>query len=220
MKNYVKIAVLLVMVCSASLSADDFRNARTLLEGTGASLGFTSYAGFGGGLGLSQEKAGSTSGGLFPMLNASAGIELRPWLALGAYTWVAPLSAMEHADLGTRIADTDNAFMYAGGSEILLMPWAAAVLHPVLRLGIGGVTAGYLEDTDGEEGFDHAVTDRWFHASASAGAELNLSRHLRIWGLAGYRFVGNKETMGIPAGGLSGFEASLGLRFLWRTVVD
>ena len=220
MKNYVKIAVLLIMVCSSSLAADDFREARTVLGGKGLSLEFTSYAGFGGGLGLSQEKAGSANGGLFPMINASSGIELTPWLALGAYTWAAPLSAFEHADLGTRIADTENAFMYAGGSELLFMPWAASVLHPVLRLSLGGATVGYMEDTDGEEGFDQAVTDRWFHASGAAGAELNLSRHLRIWGLAGYRFVGNKETMGIPAGGLSGFEASLGMRFLWRTVVD
>jgi hypothetical protein len=220
MKNYAKIAVLLIIACSTSLSADDFRSSQTLLGGEGLRLEFTSYAGFGGGLGLSQDKAGSTNGGLFPMINASTGIELTPWLALGAYTLAAPLSAFEHADLGARIADTDNAFMYAGGSELLLMPWAASVLHPVVRLSLGGATVGYMEDTDGEEGFDQAVTDRWFHASASAGAELNLSRHLRVWGLAGYRFVGNKETMGIPAGGLSGFEATLGLRYLWRTVVD
>jgi hypothetical protein len=220
MKNYVKIAVLLITVCSTALSADDFRDAQTLLGGKGLSLEFTSYAGFGGGLGLSQDRADSSKGGLFPLLNASAGIELKPWLALGAFSSVAPLSAMEHADLGTRIADTENAFMYAGGTEVLLMPWSASVLHPVVRLSLGGATVGYMEDTDGKEGFDQAVTDRWFHATASAGAELNLSRHLRVWGLAGYRFVGNKETMGIPAGGLSGFEASMGLRFLWRTVVD
>jgi hypothetical protein len=110
--------------------------------------------------------------------------------------------------------------MYTSGSELLFMPWAASVVHPLVRLSLGGATVGYMEDTDGKEGFDQAVTDRWFHATASAGAELNLSRHLRVWGLAGYRFVGNKETMGIPAGGLSGFEASLGLRYLWRTVVN
>lgn len=220
MTTYVKIAVLLALVCSTSLAADDFRDARSLLEGRGLRLEFVSYAGFGSGLGLSQDKAGSSDGGLIPLVNASSGIELTPWLAFGAYTWAAPLSALEHADLGTRIADTDNAFMYAGGSELLLMPWAASVVHPVVRLGLGGATVGYMEDTDGEEGFDHAVTDRWFQASASAGAELNLSRHLRVWALAGYRFVGNKETMGIPAGGLSGFDAALGLRYLWRTVVD
>jgi len=220
MKNYMKIAVLMILACNSSLAADDFRNAQTLLGGKGARLEFTSYAGFGGGLGLSQDRAESSKGGFFPLLNASAGIELKPWLALGAYSSAAPLSALEHADLGTRIADTENAFMHAGGTEVLLMPWAASVLHPVVRLSFGGVTVGYMEDADGEEGFDHAVTDRWFHATASAGAELNLGRHLRLWGLAGYRFVGNKETMGIPAGGLSGFEVSLGLRYLWRTVID
>ncbi|MDX9959281.1 MAG: hypothetical protein RBT68_12645 [Spirochaetia bacterium] len=220
MKNHVKIAIVLAIVCSVSLSAEDFRNARTLLEGKGLNLEFTSYAGFGSGLGLSQDQATSASGGLFPVLTASSGIELTPWLAIGAYTQGVPLSAWEHADPGTRIADIENAFMYTGGSEVLLMPRASSVVHPVVRLRLGGATVGHLEDTDGEEGFDQAVTDRWFHAAASAGAELNLSRHLRVWGLAGYRFVGNKETMGIPAGGLSGFEASLGLRCLWRTVVD
>ncbi len=73
------------------------------------------------------------------------------------------MSALEHADLGTRIADTENAFIYAGGSEVLLMPCAASVMHLVVRLSLGGATVGYMEDTDGEEGFDQVVTDRWFH---------------------------------------------------------
>ncbi|GAB1482271.1 hypothetical protein MASR2M78_10860 [Treponema sp.] len=49
---------------------------------------------------------------------------------------------------------------------------------------------------------------------------LTLSRHIRVNLRGGYHFIGNEETLGIQKNKLSGPELALGLRFLWKTVID
>ena len=93
-------------------------------------------------------------------------------------------------------------------------------MHPLLRLSIGGASVGYLEDLDGEEGYETSTQNRYFFASASVGAEANLTRHLRLTASVGGRFVNNDSGLGLGELELSGPEASIGLRFLWRTSID
>ena len=106
------------------------------------------------------------------------------------------------------------------GTELLITPFSAKAVHPLFRVAVGGVSVGYMEDVDDKEGYDRATEERFFLASVAAGAEMNLSRHLRLALRGGWRFAANEETMGIADGGLSGPELALTLRALWRTVID
>jgi len=115
------------------------------------------------------------------------------------------------------LANVDAAYLTTSGTEILITPWANLAIHPLARITLGGASLGYLEDLDGKEGYDATNEDRCFSASVSAGAELNLTRHVRLALRGGWRFVANEESLGIDEGSLSGPEASLTMRVLWRT---
>jgi hypothetical protein len=41
-------------------------------------------------------------------------------------------------------------------------------VHPIFRVALGGVTVGYLENVDDEEGYDTATDKRFFLASVAA----------------------------------------------------
>jgi len=218
-KNMKKISIIiLALLCGAifttALAAEGTENRQTL---TGASLpriGFTSYAGIGGGAGA------TLNGEVFPMAGVSSGIQFKPWLALGGYLSAAPLSNFDHADFGLSIADQENGYFLASGAELLITPFSDKMIHPMFRMAIGGISVGYLEDNDGIEGMDSAVQERFFHAALSAGAELNFTRHTNLYFRAGGRFSGNTGIVGLGNGELSGFEAEIGMRFFWKTLID
>jgi hypothetical protein len=85
-----------------------------------------------------------------------------------------------------------------------------------MRLAVGGISIGYLEDIDGEEGYDVSSTIRSTFASITAGLELNITSSTRIALRGGWRFAAHGETMGIEAYGLGGPEISLSLRTIWN----
>jgi hypothetical protein len=206
--------VLLVGVWGLSTGAEDLKETATVLKGRDRRIEFISYAGLGGGAGL------TTSWDGFPVLDASAGIQILPWLSLGGFGSAAALSDFDDAPLGASIADRENAYAVASGAEVLMTPWSARVVHPVVRITVGGTSVGYLEDQDGDKGMETAIDERFFYTSASAGAELNLSKHIRFSAQAGTRFIPNTQTLGIATAGLSGMDLRLGFRLLWRTVFN
>ena len=106
------------------------------------------------------------------------------------------------------------------GTELVFSPSSDNLIHPIIRLAIGGVPVGYLEDIDDEEGYDIATTNRYTFASFSAGLELNIMTHLRLALRGGWRFAAHEETMGIEKYGLSGLEVSLSLRTVWQTRIN
>jgi hypothetical protein len=110
--------------------------------------------------------------------------------------------------------------MVCSGTELLFTPWASAAVHPLFSLRLGGASAGRLIDYDGEEGFEGTEERRYFLAAASAGCEVNLSTFLLLNARIGGRFVDNGRTLGIDPRGLSGLEASVGLRFLYGILVE
>ncbi len=195
---------------AADRNGDPIQDADVVLRTGLPAFSFVSYTGIGGGAFLADGKT-------VPQLDFASGIQFTPWLAIGSYYSAAALSRLEHADLGVSVADTEAAYLTTSGAEILLTPWAHLAIHPLARITLGGASLGYLEDLDGEEGYDAAYEDRCFSASVSAGAELNLSRHIRLALRGGWRFVANEESMGIDEAALSGPELSLTLRVLWRT---
>ena len=176
-------------------------------------LDFSAYAGAGGSVLLVEEEA-------VPAVDLRTGILIKPWLGLGAYFFLAPLSSFEHADLGVSVADRRNAYMFRSGMEILLVPFQEKRLHPIFSLRAGGITAGYGVDLDGNSDTLEAVEEqRFFAAGATGGFEFNICRHYRITGVIGYSLAANEELMGIGAGNLSGLTAGLGLRTVWRTQI-
>jgi len=204
--------------CAAGAAAEstekkDFRDADVIISAHLPHIEFVSYAGLGGGSIFSD-------GAPAPLFQTSAGLQVTPWFALGGFWSAAPLSDFEHARFGVSIANVEAAYAIASGTEILVTPFAAAIIHPLFQIALGGVSVGYLEDIDEEEGYDTATDDRFFFASFSAGAEFNLSRHLRLALRGGWRFAANDKLIGIDAGGLGGPELALTFRALWRTVID
>lgn len=208
------IVLMTFLVLAGTVAADVFEERSTL---TGASLpeiSFVSYAGTATGAGVTMD------GDVFPIEEVSTGIQINKWLALGGFTSVAPLSDFEHARLGISIADRDNSYYLSSGAELLFTPLGGKKLHPMIRLAFGGVSVGYLSDDDNIEGFDSNNEDRFFYGALSLGMELNLSRHINIYTRAGGRFSGNSEVLGLSNGELGGFEAMIGMRLLWKTVID
>ncbi len=180
----------------------------------GFRLDFVAYAGIGAGV-------SGAAGEIVPRLDLNSGIQFTPWLGIGAFYSISPLSDFAHADFGISVANVPNAFNASSGMEILMMPWPKSVIHPLFKFSIGGTTVGYGIDLDGEEHtFEQIMQERYFSASAAGGLEFSLGKHFRLSGTAGWRFIGNCEYLGIGAGHLSGFEVSISSRLVWRTVID
>ena len=203
----------LSFVFAGNAAAEDFRDADTLSSLRLPKIEFVSYAGLSGG-------ALYAVGDFLPSSESSGGIQFTPWLAVGAFIGAVPLSDFDHASFGLSAADRENAYAVASGTEVLITPFAGKAVHPLFRVAIGGASIGYMEDIDDAEGMDTTVENRYFFASAAVGAEANLTRHLRLSASVGGRFVNNDEFIGIDKLEMSGIEASLGLRFLWRTSID
>lgn len=182
------------------------------LEGHSPSFSFVSYLNVGGGEAFIQDES--------PVLiDVSYGLHIAPWLSLGAFIAVNPLSDFEHADLEVGIADRPAAFALMSGMEVLCSFSNDTLIHPMMRLALGGVTVGNLEDIDGEEGYDVASSIRASFASISAGLELNLTNSMRLVLRGGWRFANHGKTMGIEKHGLGGPEISVSLRTVWKTEI-
>ncbi len=94
------------------------------------------------------------------LLDVSYGFRLSPSLSLGAFIAVNPLSNFAHADLGLSIANTDAAYAMMSGMEMLFTFSPDSLVHPIMRLAVGGISVGYLEDVDGKEGMmSHSPID-------------------------------------------------------------
>lgn len=182
------------------------------LDDSALSCSFVSYLNVGGGEAFIQDES--------PLLiDLSYGFHITPWLSLGAFIAVNPLSNFEHADLEVDIADTEAAFALMSGMEMVCSFSSHTVIHPMMRLALGGINVGYLENVDGTEGYDEASSNRATFASISAGLEVNLTTSMRLVVRGGWRFAAHKETMGIEKYGLSGPEVSVSLRTVWRTEI-
>jgi hypothetical protein len=167
------------------------------------------------------EAGGGTAGiegDLLPTASVHTGIQLGSSVAVGAYTKLTLLSDFEHTEFGLSTADVEAAFSLATGTELTFTPFSGQRLHPLVRLSVGGITTGYLENTDGEEGYETAHVQRFFHAAAHVGGELAVTRAFRVTVQGGWSFAGNTETMGISTGELGGFEVVIATRILWDTM--
>ena len=199
----------LVIVCSGSIVFAS----QTVVDAPASSFSFVNYVNVGGGAAFIQEENPV-------LLDLSYGFELAPWFSLGTFIAVNPLSSFAHADMGVSIANTEAAFALMSGMELLFTPASERMIHPILRMAVGGVSVGHLKDIDGNEGYDVVSASRSTFASLSAGLELNITNCVRLALRGGWRFAGHGETMGIDKYGLSGPEVSLSLRTVWRTEIS
>lgn len=210
----ISLSILALGFAAGLASAADFRDAETIGSLRLPAFSFVSYAGVSGG-------PVYASGEFLPSMESAAGIQFTPWLAIGGFVGGTGLSDSNHGSFGADLADRSDAFCAPSGTEVVFTPYAERAIHPRIRVAVGGATVGYTDHRkEGDLDIDSAATERCFFAAASVGAEANLTRHLRLTASIGGRFIDNDDLMGIDEAGLSGLEASLGLRFLWRTVVD
>jgi len=210
MGKALKICLLvLVLVCSGSFAFAS----QPGVDAPASSFSFVSYLHVGGGAAFIQEENPA-------LVELSYGFELAPWFSLGAFVAVNPLSSFAHANLGVPIVNTEAAFALMSGMELLFTFVSDKMIHPIMRLAVGGVSVGHLKDIDGNEGYDVVSASRSTFASLSAGVELNITTCMRLVLRGGWRFAGHEETMGIDKYGLSGPEVSLSLRTVWRTNIS
>lgn len=213
MKRF-SLSIMALAFAAGLASAADFRDAETLGSLRLPDFSFVSYVGVSGG-------SVYASGEFLPSMESAAGIQFTPWFAVGGFVGGTALSDFDHGSFGADIADRDNAFCAPSGTELIFTPFSARKIHPLIRIALGGATVGYSDHREeGDLEIDSSETSRFFFAAASVGAEANLTRHLRLTAAVGGRFVDNDDLMGIDEAGLSGLEASIGLRFFWRTLVD
>lgn len=206
-------AALMLALSFAGIAAEETKEGETVFERAWTGISFTVYGSVGGGAGFAGDRA-------YPhILDVSAGLAFRPWFSVGGFTEYSPLSDFEHARLGLSIANDENAGAIASGTEFLFTPWNEKLLHPWIRVRLGGQTVGYLVDEDGKEGFESAVSSRRFYAGAAAGPELNISPHARAYGWAGWHYSANLAFSGIDKNGMSGFDAGFGVRLVFDSTV-
>lgn len=186
---------------------------QTMLVARPASFSFVSYLNAGGGTAFIQDE--------WPLqAEFSYGLQLSPWFSLGGFVCANPLSNFEHADLGVSIANTEEAFALMSGTEFIFTAYPDKRIHPFLRLALGGITVGYLEDVDADEGYDRAQASRSSFASLAVGLELDLTKYTMLALRGGWRFAGHAETMGIEKHGLSGLEVCLSVKTVWRNTIN
>ena len=126
------------------------------------------------------EAGGGTAaieGDLLPTGSLHTGIQLGPSVAVGAYSTLTLLSDFEHAEFGLSTADVEAAFSLATGTELTFTPFPERRLHPLVRLSVGGITTGYLENTDGEEGYETAHVQRFSMPQHMSEVNLPLPAH-------------------------------------------
>lgn len=186
---------------------------QTMLDARPASFSFVSYLNAGGGTAFIQDE-------LPLQAEFSYGLQLSPWFSLGGFVCANPLSNFEHADLGVSIANTEAAFALMSGTEFIFTAYPDKRIHPFLRLALGGITVGYLEDVDADEGYDRAQASRSPFASLTVGLELDLTKYTMLALRGGWRFAGHAETMGIEKHGLSGLEVCLSVKTVWRNTIS
>ncbi|NLE16215.1 MAG: hypothetical protein GX626_10145 [Spirochaetales bacterium] len=210
MRTHVKTVLLIMALAGSAIPA--FAS-QVLLNVPAASLSFTSYLDIGGGAAFIQDET--------PMqADLSFGLQLSPWFSLGAFVAINPLSNFEHADLGLSIADTEAAFALMSGTEFLFTASSDGLVQPFVRLALGGISVGHLENTDGIEGYDSSRADRSLFASLSVGLKMHITHHTALLLRTGWRFAGHAKTMGIQAHGLSGPELCLSVRTVWKNDIN
>jgi hypothetical protein len=192
----------------------DLANAETLIEPRAFRLEFTSYSSIGGGINYIYGES-------IPRIDVAGGFQFTPWLAMGGFISASPLSDFADADFGVSVSNEPNSYEMASGLEVLFTPWSDRLVHPLVRVTLGGINVGYGFDTDGTpHSLEGVVDERFFYTSLSGGVELNLARHIRVAGRVGYRFVGNDAYLGIKEGGLSGLEVGVTARLLWHSIIQ
>ncbi|AEV30126.1 hypothetical protein SpiGrapes_2352 [Sphaerochaeta pleomorpha str. Grapes] len=216
MNRFLLLAVAILFITTTGF-ADEVKTKYTETGVTSNSekpyFSFVSYGSLGGG--------NSFIGGKKPpMAEISSGFQIAPWIAAGVFCAGNPLSNFADANFDLDLANREASYALMSGTEILFTPRSERWLHSIVRIALGGVNVGYLEDLDGEEGYDRANDNRYFYASLSTGVEMNFSKHVRIALRGGWRFVENEYTLGIGKGELSGPEVTISARTLWKTVLD
>ena len=207
------ISVLLLAAGPAFLNCQGYGDEKTLVATKPLNMNFTLYSG------VSMAAGYTLEGNAYPQISTASGVRLLPWLAVGAFLQGAPLSDIAEWNNGISIAESDNSYMLMSGTEVIFTPFAKAVVHPFFRLTIGGITTGYLENTDDDEDMERSVEKRDFFASLGVGAEANLSTHIKLYFMAGGKVATNREWNGLTEGSLSGAEASVGMRIQWGSAI-
>lgn len=174
---------------------------------------WTCYADVGGGVGFVSSHA-------VPVLDSSVGFSFHEWWTVGGFVSAVPLSNYGHVNLGLSVANREAAFGLSSGTELWFTPWREALIHPLIGLRLGGISSGWLIDADGKEGYEGSTGDRATFASVHAGTEVNLTSHFRLLVRGGWKFSGNQEFLGISKGALGGPELVVGIRTVWKTLID
>jgi hypothetical protein len=213
--RFLSAAILILLIATTGFSREikiEYRETDVTIRDEDPYFSFVTYASMGGGHSKVRKED-------LPLVEFSTGFQVAPWIAVGAFCAGNPLSDFEHAALGLHLADREASYALKSGTEILFTPQGEKFLHPLVRLALGGVSVGYLEDIDGEEGYERAIDNRYFYASISAGLEINLCKYCRLSLRGGWNFIDNENTLGLRAGELSAFEATLSIRALWKTTI-
>ena len=205
-KRTVSILLGLLVLGLGAAAADDSAMA-CLNDGRIPRIEFTSYLGLGGGAGLVKESA-------LPSLYLASGFQFAPWISAGAFVNLQSLSYF------AKLVPESEAFAAAYGSELILTPWAEALMHPYLRAAIGGISLGYVDQSVTLPGSKrHPYVElKSFSAALSGGAELNLAPNWRLAAWAGWRFTDGADLMGLKDKDMSGPEGGVLLRLVFNTV--
>jgi len=153
-----------------------------------------------------------------PVLESSTGIQVNPCLAVGGFGAVVPLADIHALNLGPDLVGLEAAFAAPSGTEVLFTPWYDQEFYPLFRVAVGGISLGYLEDTDDQEGYERAVHQRFFYASGSVGMEWKVLSVLRVGVRGEWSWAPHRSVLGLDAGAAGGPSLVFNLRTQWKTI--
>lgn len=113
-------------------------------------------------------------------------------------------------DIRSKSEPTPNVYLdyRSFGGFVEYTAWANRLVHVTFPLMVGWGEVEY----DREEGAANLGEANLFQVEPAALVELNLHKHLRLHGGAGYRFVGNMTYRNLDQSNISGLTVYLGLR--------
>ncbi|MDD3942189.1 MAG: hypothetical protein PHR90_06905 [Sphaerochaetaceae bacterium] len=164
-------------------------------------------------IGIEQGKFGPVSEERAPHVGLSVGALLSPRLSVEIYAQGEALSSFPGADFDIALADIDSAFALMTGVQANVRMFSDATFNPFIQVGLGNVAIGhFVEDENGE---NHGVSDLYncFSAHAATGLEISMFDAFSFQFKKGYRYIPNREMLGIGSHELSGTFSSLAFTF-------
>ena len=145
-------------------------------------------------------------------IGVNVGSNVSDRVSLGAFAQLNLLSDFPGYDAQVDITETEAAYAFSAGMDMVVRMFRDAGLNPLLQLAVANTTIGYLE-RDEQTGKDSLVmAANAFTLQVATGFEIGIFDSLKFLCTHGYRYVAHGPVLDLPVQALSGRYNSFAFR--------